>query len=372
MEALWQTVNRGAHTLLERHALVVILIVIFIEEIGVPMPIPGDLMMMLAGIRAANGVYPLWLVLLLLELATVAGATGLFFLSARCGRPFVLRYGRFIHLTPAALDRAEGFLRRHGGWAIILGRLTPGMRIFTPIAAGVLGMPRRVFLPAVAVGGGIYVLVFTLLGYFFGPQAIAFLDRVSIPVSALLALATLAALAFGVRRLRKAPPFVAPHPAIAFAAAAGMGVAAGVAALLAANALLGIVGFVRRFHGDAPLVTARDVGSGVRFLTTWPIFLIGAAVLGILAYLLRLRGFSPLLRVLIAAAIPLALTVLVLYLPLGRGAFTLDNGHSVRIAVDLVRCLAFGIALSAFAPFVSDERRAMSNAQRVRATNTSG
>lgn len=355
MDVLWSELNRGGRALLERHALVVILIVILIEELGVPMPIPGDLMMMLGGIRAAAGVYPLWLVLLLLEVVTVAGATGLFFISDRCGRPFVLRYGRFIHLTPAALERAEGFLRRHGGGAIVLGRLTPGMRIFTPIAAGVLGMPYRVFLPSVAVGGGIYVAVFTLLGYFVGPQAVALLDRISIPVSALLALATLAALAFGVRRLRQVPPFVAPHPAIAVAAAAGMGLVAGVAALLAANALLDIVGFVRRLLGDAPLVTARDVGSGVRFVTTWPVFLIGAALFGLLAYTVRLQRLSPPLRVLIAAVISFALTALILYPPLGRGALVLTNRQMVRIAVDLVRSIAFGVALAAFMPLLGEQ-----------------
>lgn len=354
MEVVWNELNRGGRALLERHALVVILVVILIEELGVPMPIPGDVMMMLAGIRAAEGVYPLWLVLLLQEAVTVVGTTGLFLLSERCGRPFVLRYGRFIHLTPAALDRAEGFLRRHGGGAIVLGRLTPGMRIFTPIAAGVLGMPYRVFLPSVAVGGGLYVLVFTLLGYFVGPQAVALLDRVSLPVSALLALAGLVALALGVRRLRQAPPFIAPHPAVAAVAAAGIGLAAGVAALLAANALLGIVGFLRRLLGGAPLATARDVGSGVRFLTTWPTFLIGAALFGLLATLLRLGRFPPLWRALIAAAIPCVLTALILYPPLGRGAFSLTNQHLVRLAVDLVRCAAFGVALASLLPLLGE------------------
>ncbi len=336
----------------ETHALPVILVVILIEELGVPMPIPGDLMMMLAGIRAADGVYPLWLVLLSQEVVTVVGATGLFWISERCGRPFVLRFGRFIHLTPAALDRAEGFLRRHGSRAVIAGRLMPGMRIFTPIAAGVLGMPYRVYVPSVAVGGFLYILGYTLLGYFVGPKAVALFDRVSIPVNALLSLAALVAFVLVMRRLRRAPRFVAPHPSVAFGAACCAGAVAGVAALLAANAFLGIVSFVRRLFGDAPLVTARDVGSGVRFLTQWPAFLLGAAALGALAYALRLVRLAPPIRMLIAVAVPLALTVLVLDPLLGRNARIPVDRQIVRIVLDVIRCVTLGLVLGALLPLL--------------------
>src|SRR6185437_6118625 len=50
----------------------------------------------------------------------------------------VERYGRFIHLGPETLARMEGKIQRRGGWAIVLGRIVPGLRIVTPIAAGVL------------------------------------------------------------------------------------------------------------------------------------------------------------------------------------------------------------------------------------------
>src|SRR5262249_44765398 len=147
----------------------------------------------------------LWLALLVQEIASVLGASGLFFFCRRCGRPVVLRYGRFLRLTPETLTRAEGFLARSGSKAVVIGRLIPGLRIVTPIAAAVLGMSYGAFLPALAVGAFIYILGYTLLGYFVGPAALALFDRVSLPTSALISLAALGVMILIVVQLRRAP-----------------------------------------------------------------------------------------------------------------------------------------------------------------------
>src|SRR3954447_2294259 len=86
MMELLHDLNQSMHALLRTHALAVVVIVLFFEELGVPSPIPGDLMMVLAGVRAAQGRNPLWLALVVQELATVAGASGLFFVCRRLGR----------------------------------------------------------------------------------------------------------------------------------------------------------------------------------------------------------------------------------------------------------------------------------------------
>jgi len=100
------------HFLLATHPLMVIAALIFIEELGVPSPVPGDLMMLLAGVEVAQHRQHLWVILLVMELATIAGASGLFGVSRRVGRPFVTRYGRFIHLTPERLAEAVRIVNR--------------------------------------------------------------------------------------------------------------------------------------------------------------------------------------------------------------------------------------------------------------------
>src|SRR5919202_416256 len=158
MHDLWVGLSEILRSLLDTHPLVVVGTVLFFEELGVPSPLPGDVLMMLAGVRARQGVAPLWAVLLVQDLATLAGTFGLFLFSRRFGRSLVTRYGWLLHLGPEQLARAEAAIRRSGGAAIVIGRLLPGLRIATPIAAAVLGTPPHTFVPAIALGAFLYLL----------------------------------------------------------------------------------------------------------------------------------------------------------------------------------------------------------------------
>ena len=164
MSELWAALSHSVRALLETHPLWAIAAILFVEELGIPSPLPSDVLMLLAGVQARAGTFPLWVALLVQEAATMAGTTGLFLFSRRFGRAAVARYGWLLHLGPASLARAEAALQRSGGRAILLGRLVPGLRIVTPIAADVCGTPLRQFLPAVAVGALLYILAFTPYG----------------------------------------------------------------------------------------------------------------------------------------------------------------------------------------------------------------
>ena len=59
------------------------------------------------------------------------------------GRPYLERHGRWLHLSPAKLDRAERWFERWEDWAVFLGRLTPVIRSFVSVPAGVFEAPVR-------------------------------------------------------------------------------------------------------------------------------------------------------------------------------------------------------------------------------------
>jgi membrane protein DedA with SNARE-associated domain len=358
MILLLRTINESMQGLLRSHALVVVVVVIFFEELGVPSPIPGDLLMVFAGVRVSQGLDRLWMVLLVQEVATVLGASGLYALSRRYGRPLVERYGRFIHLGPESLARAEGRIERYGGWAIVVGRNVPGLRIVTPIAAGVLGMPFRAFLPALASGAFVYILIYTLLGVFVGPAALAFYDRVSLPISALLSLVALAALLFVMRQVRRAPPAFTQDRHGALASALVAGVLAGVAGLMAANSVSEFVTFGRRVLGHQTIVAARGIGSGLRFLIAWPAFLIFAALLGLIGYIVGIARLPRWLAFLIGAGVPLIISLAVLY-PLTEQRHVGLSEYRERIifTVDATRWIVYGLALTAFLPLLPHLRR---------------
>ncbi len=163
--------------LLARHGLVTICGAIFLEELGLPLPIPTDILIVSAGATGGSaGRFVLWFVLI--SLASASGASGLYAAVRRGGRPLVERFGRYVHLGPTALARGEALLLKGGWGGIALGRATPGLRLPTVIVCGLLGIPYRRFITAHIVGSAVYILVFLALGRLFG---VAVLERLHFP-----------------------------------------------------------------------------------------------------------------------------------------------------------------------------------------------
>ena len=199
----WDEVRLALQGLLDHHGVLAGFVLILIEEAGVPVPIPGDFLMLAIGAHARQGRLPLWEALLAMEAATLVGASVLYLLAARAGRGVVYRYGRYMHLTTERLERAERWLQRHGSLAIVLGRLTPGLRIATVIACGVFGVPFWRFLPSLALGALLYILLYTLLGYFLGPTVLDVLEGIHLPLGLLGSLIPLVLIIVWVARARR-------------------------------------------------------------------------------------------------------------------------------------------------------------------------
>jgi membrane protein DedA with SNARE-associated domain len=198
----WDVIRLSVADFVAQHGVMAGFVLILIEETGVPVPVPGDFLMLGLGVHAREGHVPLWQALAVMEIATLVGASVLYVLAARAGRDLVYRYGRYIHLTPARLDQAEAFLRRRGMVAIVLGRITPGLRMATVIASGVFGVPFWRFLPSLALGAFLYILAYTLLGYFIGPPVLSALAGVHLPLGLLGSLVPLVVLVVWIARAR--------------------------------------------------------------------------------------------------------------------------------------------------------------------------
>lgn len=198
----WDVIRLSVADFVAQHGVMAGFVLILIEETGVPVPVPGDFLMLGLGVHAREGRVPLWQALAVMEIATVVGASVLYMLAARAGRDLVYRYGRYIHLTPARLDQAEVFLRRRGMVAIVLGRITPGLRMATVIASGVFGVPFWRFLPSLALGAFLYILAYTLLGYFIGPPVLSAMAGVHLPLGLLGSLVPLVVLVVWIARAR--------------------------------------------------------------------------------------------------------------------------------------------------------------------------
>ena len=167
---------------LARHSFLAILLAVVIEELGLPSPIPTDLMIVFLGTTGGESFPRLALFFVSLTLASAVGGSGLYAIVRRGGRPLVDRFGRYVHLGPEQLARAEDLLER-GGWrSIALGRALPGVRYATVIACGLLKVPFPRYFTAHLAGSSVYIALFLALGAVFGP---ALLDRIHLPASGL-------------------------------------------------------------------------------------------------------------------------------------------------------------------------------------------
>jgi len=164
----WYRFSAAAGPFLERHGLLAAALILLADEAGAPTPFPGNLIIIALGARAAEGGLSFWQVVAVLETVTVVGATILYALSRWAGRRLVVRYGRYVGVTAARLQAAEDWLRPRGGRAVFLGRLVLGLRNVTPIAAGVLAVPMRVFLPAMSLGALVYIIALAAAGRLLG------------------------------------------------------------------------------------------------------------------------------------------------------------------------------------------------------------
>ena len=147
-------------------------------------PVGGELTMLFAGALAAGAIagrQPVlfghaltpglqsYVVLALAgTLGYLAGALAGWAIGRRGGRPLLERHGRWLGVTPADLDRAESWFDRHGRAAVFLGRLTPLVRSFVSIPAGVLESPLRAYTLLTLAGSAIWCFAFAGAGWALG------------------------------------------------------------------------------------------------------------------------------------------------------------------------------------------------------------
>lgn len=118
--------------------------------------------------RLTGAPWSFVIALVVATLGAVAGSLAGYLIGAWGGRPLLDRYGRYVHVDAAELDRADAWFARYGDWAVLLGRLVPLVRALINYPAGVARMPIGRFLLFSALGSLPWNAALLLGGYALG------------------------------------------------------------------------------------------------------------------------------------------------------------------------------------------------------------
>jgi len=131
-------------------------------------PFPSEVVLIPAGYLVSKAEMHIGPVMLMAVLGSLTGALLNYYLARWLGMPLLRRYGRYVFVSEAALEKLERFFALHGHVSTFSGRLIPGIRQLISIPAGLARMKLAPFLCYTALGAGLWSLVLVLLGYFVG------------------------------------------------------------------------------------------------------------------------------------------------------------------------------------------------------------
>lgn len=127
--------------------------------------LPGDTLLITAGVLAKEGKFSVLMVILVAAVAAIAGDNLAYFIGRKAG-PSVFKKEDSIIFNPKHITKAEVFYEKYGPKTLLISHFVPVVRTFTPLLAGVAKMNHRKFFVFNATGDIIWAVVVTLLGYY--------------------------------------------------------------------------------------------------------------------------------------------------------------------------------------------------------------
>jgi membrane protein DedA with SNARE-associated domain len=181
----------------------ILLAIVLVKEGGVPIPVPGDLLVLGAGVSAAGEGAGALAVLAGILVAGYLGGTIQFVLVRRALRRPMLALLHRLGVSSARLDALAARLQAGGSRAVAIARATPGLRIGAIAASGLAALPFVVFARGLVAGNTVFVGGHFALGYLIGVPALAVVAGATGPALLVIGIGVLAVVGrIAWRRLR--------------------------------------------------------------------------------------------------------------------------------------------------------------------------
>ena len=178
---------------------------LLVKEAGVPIPVPGDLLVLGAGVASAHGdLDPATALVAVLLAGYIGGSIQFALLRGGLRRPLLALLGRF-GLRPERIERLAERLRRRGARGVAISRATPGVRVVAIAASALAAIPSTRFGAGLIVGNTAFVGLHFLLGYAVGAPALGLVASLGgVLAAGVVVLAVLGAGAWWLLRRRAA------------------------------------------------------------------------------------------------------------------------------------------------------------------------
>lgn len=159
-----------------KHSLFASVALLFAEESGIPLPIPGDAVVTFVGYAVSRGRINYISAYLLLLCAVMGGSSILFYLSRCYGQKIVMQFGHLIHVSDEKLLYIEHKFKKYGAWVIIIGRHVPGLRIPITIFSGISGVTFQTFFLSTFISVVFWIPTYLEIGRRLGVRATRLLE----------------------------------------------------------------------------------------------------------------------------------------------------------------------------------------------------
>jgi len=153
------------------------------------MPVPSEVVLPFSGYLVWLGLLDLFLVVLVSSSACLAGSLIAYYVGALGGRPFLIKYGKYLLISKKELDLADEWFSKYGDKIIFISRLLPVVRTFISLPAGIAKMEIKTFTLYTFLGSLPFCFLLTYIGVQLGPHwdnIIGFFDKIDLAIILIL------------------------------------------------------------------------------------------------------------------------------------------------------------------------------------------
>ena len=143
-----------------------IFIFMVLESLGIP--IPSEAVVTFSGFLVSRGYLNFWLVIVTATIANLVGSLIFYYIGYRYGEAFIIKYGKYLHLSQHHLDLTRHWFNKYGGITVFIGRITPAVRTYVSFPAGVGAMNISKFIIYTVAGSLIWNYFLTYIGVWMG------------------------------------------------------------------------------------------------------------------------------------------------------------------------------------------------------------